>query len=68
MLRSQCGHAGTHDRLPLTPAMTRMHIPAASTRGSRTTACAASGSRISGRLPSHASVLMRMPIANSISR
>jgi hypothetical protein len=67
-LRSQVGQAGTQDRLPLTPAITSTHIPAASTRGSRMMACAASGSRISGRLPSHASVLMRMPIANSISR
>jgi len=68
MFRSQVGQTGTHESVPLTPAITRTHIPAASARGSRTTACAASGSRIKGRLPSHASRLIPMPIANSISR
>ena len=68
MLRSQSGQAGTHDRLPLTPAITTTQTATAQNRGKSETACAASGNRIRGIMLPQARLLIRMPIANSSSR
>jgi hypothetical protein len=68
MFRNQAGQSGTQVRLPLTPAITSMHMRTAQILGSRVTACAAIGSRISGRSPPGAMLLIFMPIPNSISR